>query len=166
MASESQMYILFMASTFKIYLDGGIMIFLQTFLSLPDCKRGCTFGSRLSRNYWRFYQKLNSTFLNNMESELVSLGVWESKEIIYHYNFIPSSTLFRSMKFRIFPESEIVHRKTTVVLIHFVRKRRSFFKEKMFQKRPSFSHKMYQNDVFFLVNYFKFGENAELHAAK
>ena len=33
-----------------------------------------------------------------MESELVSLGVWESKEIIYHYDFIPSSTLFRSMK--------------------------------------------------------------------
>ena len=62
-------------------------------------KRGCTFGIRLSRNYWRFYQKLNSTFLNNMESELVSLGVWESKEIIYHYDFIPSSTLFRSIKF-------------------------------------------------------------------
>ena len=33
-----------------------------------------------------------------MGSETVSLGVWESKEIIYHYDFIPSSTLFHSMK--------------------------------------------------------------------
>ena len=45
-----------------------------------------------------FLKKLNSTFLNNMGSEIVSLGVWGSKEIIYHYDFIPSSTLFRSMK--------------------------------------------------------------------
>ena len=90
-----------------------------------------------------------------MGSEMVSLGVWESKEIIYHYDFIPSSTLFRSMKFRIFPESEIVHRKTTVVLIHFVRKRRSFFKEKNVSKttvvfvqnvskRPSFFGELFQ----------------------
>ena len=48
---------------------------------------------------WKtFLKKLNSTFLNNMGSEIVSLGVWGSKEIIYHYDFIPSSTLFRSMK--------------------------------------------------------------------
>ena len=33
-----------------------------------------------------------------MRSEIVSLGVWGSKEIIYQYDFIPSSTLFRSMK--------------------------------------------------------------------
>ena len=56
-----------------------------------------------------FLKKLDSIFLNKMTLKIVSLGVWESKEIIYHYDFIPSSTLFRSMKFRIFLESEIVH---------------------------------------------------------
>ena len=47
-----------------------------------------------------FLKKLNSTFLNKMRLKIVSLDVWGPGEIIYHYDFIPSSTLFRSMKFR------------------------------------------------------------------
>ena len=47
-----------------------------------------------------FLKKFNSTFLNKMRLKIVSLDVWGPGEIIYHYDFIPSSTLFRSMKFR------------------------------------------------------------------
>ena len=66
-----------------------------------------------------FLKKLNSTFLNTMRSEIVSLGVWGSKEIIYHYDFIPSSTLFRSMKFRTKKEHEVPQHEVPRISIFF-----------------------------------------------
>ena len=66
-----------------------------------------------------FLKKLISTFMNNTSLEIVSLGVWGPKEIIYHYDFISSSTLIFSMKFQTFSGFQIDKSVFTRVKVHF-----------------------------------------------
>jgi len=80
-------------NSFRVPPRGGFTLGI-----LWNFERECSFGISLSENYWRSNPKPKSTFLNNMGSEIVSLGVWGFNEIIYHYDLISSSTLFRSMK--------------------------------------------------------------------